>query len=187
MAFLFPDDAAAWPLVVAALCLWVGCAAEPVPETSGEREAVSDPVLGASRDSLEGAEAGLGETVYVPVYSHIFHQTDGRQIDLTATVSVRNTDPVHPLRVRTVNYYDSDGRLVRRYLDAPVVLGPLASRAYVVEERDRTGGVGANVLVGWEAEGEVSAPLVEAVMISTASNQGISFVSRGYPVRSADG
>ena len=154
-----------------------GAGAGPIPAAAPD--SAQDA---ASADAL-GAAVG-GQTVYVPVYSHIYFQDEGREIDLAATVSIRNTDPEHPLTVTRVRYYDSDGRLVRRYGEGPVTLAPLASRAYVIEERDRTGGVGANVLVEWEAAAAVSAPIAEAVMISTASTQGISFVSRGVPVRS---
>ena len=125
-----------------------------------------------------------GETVYVPVYSHIFFQDGGREIDLTATLSVRNTDPARPVTVGDVRYHDSDGRLVRRYEGA--VLAPLASRSYVVAEQDRAGGVGASFVVRWGADAEVSAPVVEAVMIGTAGAQGISFVSRGQVVRRSE-
>lgn len=129
-------------------------------------------------------EAVVGQTVYVPVYSHIYSRDEAGEIDLAATLSVRNTDPEHPVAVTAVRYYDSAGRLVRRYGEGTVVLPPLSSRAYVVAEQDRTGGVGANFLVDWEAGEPVSPPLIEAVMISTASSQGISFVTRGVTVRS---
>ncbi|MEM8603550.1 MAG: DUF3124 domain-containing protein, partial [Cyanobacteria bacterium P01_H01_bin.121] len=39
------------------------------------------------------------------------------------------------------------------------------------------GGSGANFIVRWGAAREVSTPIVEAVMISTQSQQGLSFVS----------
>lgn len=133
----------------------------------------------------EPAEAG--QTVYVPVYSHVFHGDGTRELDLTATLSIRNTDPDLPITITAVEYYDSSGRLVRRYLEQARRLGPLASEAFVVEDRDRTGGVGANFLVAWQAATEVRPPIVEAVMISTAQSQGISFVSRGEVVRAFGG
>ena len=55
----------------------------------------------------------------------------------------------------------------------------MASTDFVVEEYDTSGGAGANFIVDWTASMEVTAPVVEAVMISTASQQGISFVSAG--------
>jgi hypothetical protein len=55
----------------------------------------------------------------------------------------------------------------------------MASTDFVVEQNDTSGGAGANFVVEWSASIEVTAPVVEAVMISTASQQGISFVSVG--------
>ena len=142
------------------------------------------PVEEQAIDTTGGLEgSALRETVYVPTYSHIYIQDGTREFDLAATLSIRNTDPDHPIVLDRVSYHNSDGQLVRQYLDAPVRLGPLASRAYVIEERDRTGGVGANFIVEWQAATRVSAPVIEAIMISTASAQGISFVSRGQVVR----
>jgi hypothetical protein len=129
------------------------------------------------------SDAVLHQTVYVPAYSHIFFQNEERDIDLATTLSVRNTDPENAITVTSIRYHDSGGQLVRRYGEGFLTLPPLASRAYVVDEQDRTGGVGANFLAEWEASAEVSPPIVEAVMISTAQSQGISFVSRGRIVR----
>ena len=161
--------------LLAALVL-VGCAQEDAPPRP---PAAPDTV----RTATVPANAVAGETIYVPVYSHIFHQDGTRELDLTATLSIRNTDPERGLTITAVGYYDSAGRLVRTYVEQPIPLGPLGSEAFVVEEQDRTGGVGANFLVEWIAEAAVSAPIVEAVMISTAQAQGVSLVSRGQVVR----
>jgi len=154
-------------------------------------DAPAPPAAPAARDTAQAApipaEAVVGQTVYVPVYSHIFHQDGSRELDLTVTLSIRNTDPGRTLTVADVGYYDSAGRRVRRYGEGPFRLGPLASEAFVVEQRDRTGGVGANFLVVWHAEAELSPPIIEAVMISTAQAQGISLVSRGEVVRTLGG
>ena len=164
-----------------AACLTTGTAcdrpADPAPVPTPTPAAASDTAATAPADAL------LGETVYVSVYSHIFYQDERQQIDLAATLSIRNTDPDAAITVTGVRYYDSEGRLVRAYLDAPLTLPPLASRAYVVPEQDRTGGVGANFMVDWHANAAVSRPVIEAVMISTASTLGLSFVSRGHVVR----
>ena len=153
---------------------------QPVPQTEGADPRGDVAAPGAAADTA----AVAGQTVYVPAYSHVFFQDGTREFDLTTTLSVRNTDPALPITVRSVRYHDSSGQLVRRYLEAPLPLAPLASRAFVVEERDRSGGVGANFIVEWEAPVPVSPPIVEAVMISTAGTQGISFVSRGQAIRS---
>lgn len=118
-----------------------------------------------------------GQVLYVPVYSHIFHRTEEREFDLTATLSIRNTSPTTLLRIHDVDYFDSEGTLLKSYLDQPRRLGPLASTYVVIDERDRSGGVGANFIVTWESESLLTPPVVEAVMISTHSGQGVSFTS----------
>jgi hypothetical protein len=126
--------------------------------------------------------AAAGQTIYVPVYSHIYTSHDANPFHLAATLSVRNTDQSHPIILTSVGYYDSDGRLVRDYLERRLRLAPLASMEFFVAERDTRGGAGANFLVGWVAERPVSDPIVEVVMIGTSSNQGISFVCSGRVV-----
>lgn len=135
-------------------------------------------------DSLQqfisySSSAVAGETVYVPVYSHIYQRNQSRTFNLTATLSVRNTDLNAPITIKKVYYYDSNGNLVHRYLDEPQTIDPLSSTSFVIEEKDLRGGVGASYLVLWEAEQSVNQPVFEAVMISTAQNQGVSFVSTG--------
>lgn len=127
----------------------------------------------------------LGQTVYVPVYSHIF--ADDRYRDrpflLTATLSVRNTDPERPFTLRRVDYYDSEGALLQRYLEAPITLAPLASTHYIVPESEAKGGAGAKFLIEWQAPAAVSEPIIEAVMIGTKLQQGISFISTGRAIK----
>ncbi|MFP5238570.1 MAG: DUF3124 domain-containing protein [Acidobacteriota bacterium] len=128
-------------------------------------------------------EPAARQAIYVPCYSHIYHGMKNQPLDLTVTLSIRNTDPERSIRIVSVDYYDTNGGLVRSYLTEKTTLGPMMTWEAIVAERDRSGGSGANFLVRWEAVGQVSQPLAEAVMIGTSSQQGISFTSRGVPVR----
>lgn len=129
---------------------------------------------------------GRGQTVYVPVYSHIYHGDGKHPFYLTATLSIRNTDPEHPITIVIADYYDSDGKLLKHYLEKPLKLNPLASTYIIIRESDKSGGVGANFVVRWESEGKISEPLIEAVMIGAKGQQGISFTSRGQAVRQTE-
>ena len=120
-----------------------------------------------------------GQTIYVPAYSHIYSGDRERPFLLTVTLSIRNIDPKHHLRITTVDYYETQGKLLKRYVDKPVTLNPLESIRYIIPERDRAGGSGANFMVAWKAEKYVNPPIVETIMIGTQSQQGISFTSRG--------
>ncbi len=128
----------------------------------------------------EGLPAtSTGQTIYVPAYSHIYGGDHERPVLLTVTLSVRNTDPQHPIRIAVVDYYATQGTLLKNFLGSPVVLKPLESVRYVVPENDKAGGSGANFMVSWQSDAPVNPPIVEAVMIGTQSQQGISFTSRG--------
>ena len=117
----------------------------------------------------------IGQTLYVPVYSHIYYRHGNRKINLTVTLSVRNTDPDRSMIVSVLDYHDTDGALVRSYLDEPRHLAPLATTEVIIDEHDETGGSGANFIVEWSASQPMTPPVVEAAMISTASAQGLSF------------
>lgn len=139
-----------------------------------------------SAEPLQKLEAAVeqvaaGQTIYVPVYSHIYH-FGGREMLLEATLSIRNTDPEQSIIIKSVRYYDTAGSMVREYLEAPAVLNPMASTDFLVERRDKQGGSGANFLIDWVAEVEVNEPVMEAVMVSTEGNRAISFVRRGHPI-----
>ena len=121
-----------------------------------------------------------GQTLYVPVYSHVQH-VGGRLDRLTAKLSVRNTDVAHPITVTVVDFCDTDGELVRSYVDSPQELGPLAMAQFVADWHT-AGGAGATFIVEWVAVVEVTEPVVEAVMALTTGMRGMAFVSRGVVI-----
>ena len=127
-----------------------------------------------------------GQTIYVPIYSHIYGGDQERPFYLATICSIRNTDPNRSITLEAVDYHDSDGKILRSYLTAPVVLKPLASIRYVVKESDKSGGSGAKFIVRWKADAKVNPVIVEGIMIGTKMGQGISFVSRGQVIRETD-
>jgi hypothetical protein len=98
-------------------------------------------------------------------------------------LSIRNIDPKHQIRITLVDYYETQGKRLKKYIDKPVILNPLQSLRYVIPERDKSGGSGANFMVEWKSDKMVNPPIVESVMIGTQTQQGISFTSRGRVVR----
>ena len=124
-----------------------------------------------------------GQTVYVPIYSHIYSGLKGRPFNLAATLSIRNTDPKHSITLVSVKFYDSDGKMVKAYLDNTAELKAMASTRYILPESDASAGSGANFLVKWTSKTSVNPPLIEGVMIGTRSGQGISFVCRGQVIK----
>ena len=133
--------------------------------------------------SAEDIKLSTGQTVYVPIYSHIYSGVKGRPFDLAATLSIRNTNPKNSITLDSVKYYDTDGKLVKDYLKKPLQLNALVSTRYIIAEDDKAGGSGANFMVVWKSEQKVNQPIIEAVMIGTHSGQGISFLSRGQVIK----
>lgn len=119
-----------------------------------------------------------GQKVYVPAYSHIY--SGNRQVPslLTVTLSIRNTDPAHAIKVETVDYFDTQGKLLKNHIELPVYLKPLETVNYVIPLDDKSGGAGANFIVTWTASGPVNQPIIETIMIGSRS----SFTSRGQVI-----
>ena len=127
----------------------------------------------------ESSRHTKGQTVYVPLYSNIFVGDRELPWQMSALLSIRNTDPAHPITISRVEYYDSDGKLVRKYLEKSRQVNPMASIYFYVKASDTTGGWGANFLVEWKSEKEVSQPIIESLMTGMRGTHSVSFISPG--------
>ena len=71
-----------------------------------------------------------GQTLYLPVYSHVYHgDVDSKgapqQTLVSALVSIRNTDLANTIRITSAVYYDTHGKKLREYLPSPVTVPPM--------------------------------------------------------------
>lgn len=164
-----------------ATILLISCTAQENQEQLVESDRVNQSQKTIVLD--ENFQIATGQTIYVPIYSHIYHQDEKKTFNLTATLSIRNTDLDNPIVIPSVQYYDWNGNLVRNYLEQPIEIAALASTDFVVNTTDRSGGLGAKFMVEWVAQTTVTEPIVEAIMIGTSSQQGISFVSPGRVIK----
>ena len=144
---------------------------------------LSTVFLSPTIGSAEEIRLSTGQTIYVPIYSHIYSGVKARPFDLAATLSIRNTNLKSSIELISVKYLDSEGKLVKDYLEKPIVIDAIATTRYIITEDDRAGGSGANFIVIWKSEQPVNPPVIEGVMIGTHSGQGISFVSRGQVIK----
>lgn len=140
-------------------------------------------VLLSSLNGYAETARSRGHTVYVPVYSHVYTGNRALPVNLATTLSIRNTDRSFPITITGADYYDSSGKLVRRMIQKPVSLGPMASTSIFIQEKDTSGGFGASFLVRWSSGKEVNTPIIECLMIGAYSGLGISFVSPGQEIR----
>jgi hypothetical protein len=125
------------------------------------------------KDSLE-----TGST-YLSTYSQIYKLTQERTQDLTATVSIRNTNRRDTIYLERAEYFNTHGELIRKYFDHLIYIAPMETVEIVIDETDQEGGTGANFLFDWKVKKGTHEPLFEAVMISTLSQQGLSFTTVG--------
>ena len=120
-------------------------------------------------------------TIYVPVYSHIYSQ-GGKPLLLETTLSVRNSDPSKEITINAIRYYNTNGKLMKNYLQKPLRLKPFATAEFLVEQENIKGGSGANFIVDWVSKTKVNNPVIEAVMVGIEDRVSISFVRPGIAI-----
>lgn len=157
-------------LMTIALCMSCG-AKDPNTNKQGK-----DVLQSLEMDRpVNSNELAYTDTLYVPIYSHIYFNPNNQQNLLGATLSIRNTSFNHSLIISVIDYYNTQGNLVRQYLDKPIELSPMASVDYVVDTDDTTGGSGANFIVVLGSKSQRVKPIVQAVMVGSAGDEGIAF------------
>lgn len=132
---------------------------------------------------VDAVDLPYQDTVYIPIYSDIYNESKDIKFNLTATLSIRNTSLRDSIFIEDIDYYDSNGKRIRQYLDEnALLLVPMQSIEYVIEENDTEGGTGANFIVNWGAKHADVKPIFHGVMISTHGQQGISFLTEGISI-----
>ena len=152
------------------LCL-LSCALE-------KNEVVSENQKTMYVNSLEDLEIVKGQVVFVPAYSEIYVSAKNT-IPMIATVGIHNTDTEETIVIKSVKQYDTDGSLLKEFVEKPLLLDPIASRAFVGETTGKGSGIGANFIVEWVAEKAVQEPVIEAVMTNRVGTTGFSLISPG--------
>lgn len=120
---------------------------------------------------------------YVPAYSSVAMSQGRLRVDFSVTLSVHNASETQPLVVRRIAYFDTAGKQVESYLKVPVAVKPLATISIFIPTDDVRGGTGANFIVDWAATGEITEPVVEALMVGGIANAHYAFISQGRPTR----
>ncbi len=165
-------------LLLLTACLFQSC---ELPKPA--QPPTSDPILDQYNSTTNSSDLLYRDTVYIPIYSDIYSETKDVKFNLTATLSIRNTSLVDTIYIDDIDYYDTNGQLVRHYLvDQTLELSPMQSIEYVIEEDDTEGGTGANFIINWAANSRHVTPIFQGVMISTNGQQGISFLTEGVSI-----
>lgn len=165
-------------ILAVAFFVCMGCTSEERAQKAIPTADWSDRVRAIKeQDSLN-----YGKT-YLSVYSQIYSYTEQTALDLTATVSIRNTSEENPIYLLKANYYDTGGHLIHSYTKDAIVVNPMETLEIVIAEIDKKGGTGANFIFEWATHPKVSNPIFEAVMISTYGQQGLSFMTHGERIQ----
>ena len=159
------------------LCLFIACE-NPDPNIN---KAGDDELKSLELDhNINKSEMVYKDIIYVPIYSDIYIDITNQKSLLAATLSIRNTSFKDSLFVSKIDYFDSNGSLVRSYIKKPIGIAPMGTVNYGIEKNDDTGGSGANFIVALKAKNKNVRPLIQAIMIGEYSNKGFAFSTDGY-------
>ena len=123
-----------------------------------------------------------GQKIYVPAYSYLPVSPE-ENFDLKILLSIRNTDPGNIISITRVDYYDTQGKLQRQFIEEPQSLNPLETKEFLIEQADPTGGSGANFFITWESDSTSFEPVVEALMYGTNGPNSFDFKSQGLIIK----
>ena len=129
----------------------------------------------------QGGRKLRGQVLYMPVYSNIPHLKK-QDYSLSAFLAIHNTDLTHQIKITKVDYFNTDGKLIKNFLVSDQPIDPFATKIFPIPKEDQSG-AGANFLVEWRADQPVNEPLIESVMKDLSGNKGISFLSQGRIIR----
>lgn len=140
-------------------------------------------VLLEVEEPLSKAEMAYEDLIYVPIYSDIYVDSNNQESLLAATLSIRNTSYTDSLFISKIDYFNTDGELVRSFIENQISINPMATINYVIEREDDTGGSGANFIVKVSAKSDQVKPIIQAVMIGQSGNKGFAFTTDGISVK----
>src|SRR5689334_17960022 len=102
----------------------------------------ADPLAGFAASLTALPDAGsltARGTVYVPAYATIRAGGGKTRIDLATTLGIHNTSEDQVLVIERIDYYETSGKSVQKYLAKPVALRPLGTVEIFVAREDTRG------------------------------------------------
>lgn len=126
----------------------------------------------------------IHQDVYVPAYSNLYYESDVRKTYFTVILSLRNITFTDSIYFDEIEYYDSEGTLLKEFIDNVLVLRPMESIEFIIESNDKKGGPGANFVVSYSGRSSLkNPPFIEAVMLGDIDGYGFSFSSPGIEIK----
>ena len=125
----------------------------------------------------------IHKDIYVPAYSNLYYESDVRKTYFTVILSLRNINFTDSIYFDKIEFYDSEGKLLREFIKKILVLRPMESIEYIVESTDKKGGPGANFVISYSGRPNLkNPPYIEAVMLGDIDGYGFSFSSPGIEI-----
>ena len=125
----------------------------------------------------------IHEDVYVSAYSDLYYENQSVKTYFTVILSLRNISFTDTIYFNNIDYYSSEGKLLRKYIDNVLMLRPMESMEYIVQESEREGGTGANFIVSYAAKSNLkNHPHIETIMMGNLDNYRFAFTSRGVRI-----
>jgi len=160
-------------LYISAIIILISCKSD-IPDGS---ISVTHPSHKYNYSDISANDLNYYESDYISVYSDIYDRDGTKRFLLTSTISIRNTSKTDSAYLLNVDYYDSYGKILKNYTDSIILLSPLESIEFVVEENENYGGAGANFIIDWGAKKYSDQVLIQSVMVGSYGGLGISFLS----------
>jgi len=136
---------------------------------------------------LTGLAAGAvkllkGQTLYLPISTS--YMAGDYSFDVRATIFIHNTDPNHSINIIKMDFYDTSGKLVEKYLQQSLKLNPSAgARINVKDPVSGEEGAVSHFIVQWQAETKVNAPIIRGLMLGAAGTRGYTFETQSRIVQ----
>ena len=161
--------------------IWAVCLLNNLLVSTAQAQTADDYPTSSNGALVEPSldRVAIRRTVYVAAYSTVRLGSGKGKVDLATTLIIHNTSEERPLNILRVDYFDTAGNLVHSYLPKPIAIRPFGTVEAFVPAENTRGGTGANFIVEWSANGLITDPLIEAIMVGALGAQGFSFTSRG--------
>ncbi len=132
-----------------------------------------------SLNEVEDYKFESSHTSYIPIYSDLVLSDENLHIALQSFVSIRNLSFETPFRIDALEYYDTNGKFIKNYIDQPIFVNKLATYEVVVPTNDLDGGAGAKIIIKYSLISKIDQhPLIEALFTGMHGTKAVSFSSR---------
>jgi len=143
---------------------------------------------------LAGSAAGgvkliKGQTLYVPCYTSFMSgsHAGSHAFEAKPTIFIHNTDQNNPINIVRMDFYNTNGKLVEKYLQQPQKLNAnSATRINVKELLTGEEGSGAHFIIQWQAPNKVVEPLVQTWFVGAVGTRGYSYTSPARVIQEDD-